>query len=439
MIENKTYKHYWFIAGIIICSVLSTAFGGWQQFWVYLVLLGASVALYVIAWKQELFSNLSLKHVLILAIAARLGFLAFSPNMSDDVYRFIWDGKLQTHGINPYKYAPNTLQDSLDIDQGLFQQLNSPTFFTVYPPLQQGIYAAASWLSNGNNSINLLLLRLIIILADIASVLLIWRLTQGNSLTTCLFAFNPLVLTELAGNCHFEGVMLSFILLFLWNIKQQQWKLAGITMGMAISIKLIPILFLPLMIRYCGWIKSILVGLVAGFFTVLSFLPYYFEGIFQNYWTSVKLFLNYFEFNGSFYNVLREIGYEIYDKNIITELMPVLSAITLIALIVLIFLKKKNLEALMMTFAIVMTVRYLMATTVHPWYVIPLMVMTLFSNYYYASIWLLVMPLSYYHYAPERVDSIYSILLIIEYTVLAVALFFDLKQKKMYFKKSKLP
>ena len=67
------------------------------------------------------------------------------PNLSDDIYRFIWDGRLILNGVNPFTALPASFLEAnppLDgIDQALFDQLNSPDYFTIYPPLAQGSFA----------------------------------------------------------------------------------------------------------------------------------------------------------------------------------------------------------------------------------------------------------------------------------------------------------
>ena len=86
------------------------------------------------------------------ALLFRLSLLAVTPNLSDDYARFIWDGRLLAHGYNPYLYLPTHLVNTptaaiAGLTDSLFQQLNSPRYFTVYPPLNQALFGLAVWLS----------------------------------------------------------------------------------------------------------------------------------------------------------------------------------------------------------------------------------------------------------------------------------------------------
>ena len=88
-------------------------------------------------------SALSWKELTIAAILIRTGLLWSTPNLSDDLYRFQWDGRLQDLGISAYAQAPEDIMAGNPDDpvlQQLFPHLNSPEYYSIYPPGAQGLF-----------------------------------------------------------------------------------------------------------------------------------------------------------------------------------------------------------------------------------------------------------------------------------------------------------
>ena len=85
-----------------------------------------------------------------LGVALRFLLIFSFPNLSDDIYRFIWDGLLTINGINPFNHLPSYFIDNQIVIQGinqeLFDKLNSPNYYTIYPPVCQGIFAMSTWI-----------------------------------------------------------------------------------------------------------------------------------------------------------------------------------------------------------------------------------------------------------------------------------------------------
>ena len=89
-----------------------------------------------------------------LAVVARLVLFPAFPLLSDDIYRFIWDGRLIINGQNPFDYLPthwhNTNGSELGLNKELFDSLNSPEYFTIYPPICQAIFAISQWFAGSS-------------------------------------------------------------------------------------------------------------------------------------------------------------------------------------------------------------------------------------------------------------------------------------------------
>ena len=115
------------------------------------------------------------------ALLVRLSLVLAIPALSDDYVRFIWDGRLLAHGYNPYLYLPSDvihtpLAGTAGLTDELFRGLNSPRYFTVYPPLNQAFFGLAAWISPTSILGAVICLRLPILLAEIGSLWLLVRL-----------------------------------------------------------------------------------------------------------------------------------------------------------------------------------------------------------------------------------------------------------------------
>ena len=172
------------------------------------------------------------------AIGFRLMLLPAIPFLSDDVYRFIWDGRLLAQGIDPFARTPRWLMEHAAVRESLvgltpalFEKLNSPDYYTVYPPFCQGLFGLAGWLFPKSILGSIVLLRSLMISAELVSFYLLHKLVQYFQLpmyTVLLYALNPLIIAELTGNLHFEGFMVAFLLATCWLLLKQRWGLSGL-------------------------------------------------------------------------------------------------------------------------------------------------------------------------------------------------------------------
>lgn len=338
------------------------------------------------------------------AIGFRVLLLLVMPCFSDDVYRFIWDGRLLQHGFNPYLYLPSQVLYSpigtaAGLDDALFRQLNSPNYFTVYPPVNQLFFGLAAWLSGGSVFWNAVWLRVPIILSEIGSLWLLVALLRGrhqNPNLALLYGLNPLVILELTGNLHFEAVMIFFTLLAAWCLlRGQMWTSAG-AMGLAIGTKLLPLVLLPLVVRWLGWKKGIGYALLTGLLVVVQFAPFASLKLAHNVFASIDLYFQKFEFNASVYYILRTIGYWIKGYNTIESVGFWLSLTTMLSILWISF-RWRNVSLPTQVLA-VLTLYFAFATTVHPWYTTTVVASAVFTRYRYPLLWSALIPLSYSTY-----------------------------------------
>lgn len=363
----------------------------------------------------------------LLLVFSRVLILFSFPLLSDDIYRFIWDGSLLHHGINPFAITPEQLmQNKPDwIDEVLFQKMNSPAYYSVYPPINQLAFYLSAISGKGNLLASAIILRVFILVFDFGNIYLIRKLLafyKKDKKLVYLYALNPLVIVEFTGNLHFEAVMIFFTLLTVWLLLQNKWIWAAAALSLAINAKLLPLIFFPLFIHHIGWKKSIYAGLIVTICTILLFLPFFHQlKYLENFFSSIQLYYGKFEFNGSIYQLLKEAGWKILNYNPIAYTSKILLIVTLIGFLIT-YLKSKNIiEGIFW----VMFTYTICGAIVHPWYILILVAFTPFLKYRFALVWSVLICMSYYTYRVIPYDeNLYLVL--IEYVLLGCFMVYEL-------------
>ncbi len=290
------------------------------------------------------------KFTLLAAVVFRTLFLFSWPTLSDDYFRFIWDGRLVLAGFNPFEHLPSyyvTFPEQIPgINPELFSHLNSPDYFSVYPPVCQFIFAVSAWLSGESNLGMVVMMRLTILAAEIGNIFILLKLLRHykKPATQVLwYTLNPLVIVELTGNLHFEALLLLFLLSSWYGITQQKFILAGILFGLAVSVKLVPLLLMPLILAQVGWRKFMVFGSTAGLSFVALFIPFLSPTVLLNIGQSLNLYFQKFEFNASIYYGLRWAGSLLIGYNPISYIGPSLSLLTALFISTLAYKNRKNL------------------------------------------------------------------------------------------------
>ena len=400
-----------------------------QNFTHFFIVYSVLFALYFFILKtskNEFDFSFWLKMALILR-----GCLVFAmPNLSDDIYRFIWDGRLIHLGINPFDFKPvhyfeNHLHTQT-LTPELYQRLNSKNYHTVYPSVCQAFFSFAVWIFPKNIYGATVVIKSLLCLCDIGSIFLIKKLLENSKPKTLIYALNPLIIIELCSNIHFEGVAILFFLLSIFLIKKNSVVLSSVAFSLSIASKILPLIFLPFFIKNVGWRKGIAYYVMVGVFTLLLFLPLYNATFFPNLKSSLDLYNKKFEFNASLYYIVREFGFWLKGYNWGQLTTPYFNVLVLLSIFIL-FLKQKksetfNLESFFKNCLFAYSIYCLCAATVHPWYASLALVFSVFTSYRYPSVWTYFIGLTYIHYSYSTYLENYWVIAMEYLIVIGVAL-----------------
>ncbi len=385
---------------------------------------------------QEQRENIS--YLLGLGLCFRIIFAFALPNLSQDFYRFIWDGRILLEGFNPYTNLPNDLivNPNFNIAQAqeLFKSMGSlsASHFSNYPPINQLFFVIAGIFGTQSIVVATLVLRCIIIAADFGTAIFGARLLQSmgfEKYKIYWYILNPLVLIELTGNLHFEGVMLFFFICGIYLLHQNKWKMAAVAIALSIATKLLPLILLPLFFQKLGWKKSFVFYTIVIGINALLFLPFLSTAMVENYSNTIALWFVNFEFNASLYYIIREIGFYYKGYNIIHSTGKVIPILIIIFILLQSFFgKNKTTPDLLKSILLVLSIYFFVSTTIHPWYVINLVLVSVFTKYKFPIVWSFTVVLSYFAYSGQLFKE-NLMLIAIEYAVVFWFMFRELELK----------
>lgn len=358
----------------------------WEPLGLYLFLFAAY------AWSiPKIDLKRDYRPMLGLGLLFRLALVFAIPNLSDDFYRFVWDGRLTNMGINPFDFLPCELWENWGPElrerfSDLWPHLNSQEYYSIYPTPLQTVFAAACKAFPNDAGQAVWVMKFSIFLAEAGSLVLLDRLARRFKLSpraVLLYAFNPLVIIELSGNLHFEAFMIFFLLLAIHLLSQKKIWHGGAAMALAIASKLLPLMFFPLLIRRLGWKKWFLWCAFSGILGLVILFVFLRPSNLEHFRESINLYFSKFEYNASFYYSLQSIFGDFFWK--IKFVLPLLVVATVF------YLtwkdKKATWESLPQAMLLALTVYQLTSSTVHPWYLAPLVALSVLTRFRFAILW----------------------------------------------------
>lgn len=405
----------------------------------YIAAYTAIFGLYIwIAFFQpKLVESLKTQHWTWLGIGLRALLLFSIPNLSDDYARFLWDGHLTVAGIHPFLHLPSYFIENQFFPPGitpeLFHKLNSPNYYTVYPPVCQAVFALAAWCFPSSELGGVFVMKLFLLACEIGTIrmlpLLVSKIAPGR--TTFLYALNPLAILEICGNCHFEGAMLFFLLGGLLALQKGSPAKGAVWWAFATASKMIPLMFLPIVWRWLGWRKGLIFSSIFGVVSLLLFSPILV--VLPNILKSLDLYFRKFQFNASVYYLVRELGYAKIGWDIGEFSGPLLGAFTILGILLIAVLtrplsKNGQIAHLSQSMFFALFLYLSLAATIQPWYLTVPLALSVGTRWRFMIAWSGLIALSYSHYLNNAYLENYP-LICLEYGLLWTCLILDLRRR----------
>ena len=221
------------------------------------------------------------------ALAFRVAPLFTDTYLSTDLYRYVWDGRVQAHGINPYRYVPGDVHLAPLRDGAIYENINRRNYAkTVYPPGAQMVFLLATRLSESVTCIRLTM----VVCEALAAWCLVLLLGEMGlpAQRVLLYAWHPLCIWEFAGGGHCDAIMLACVALAFLLHRRGREMATGAALGAAVLAKLFPVLLFPVLYRRFryGWklplacVATVCAGYLPytlgySFAGALGFLPMY--------------------------------------------------------------------------------------------------------------------------------------------------------------------
>lgn len=240
---------------------------------VFVALLALSAVFYLVAvhraLRRPMVGRRAVLLVAIVAAAMRLPLIPVRPFLSGDVYRYVWDGRVQDAGINPYRYIPAASELKTLRDPAVYRHINRRSYArTIYPPAAEMVFAAVGLVHQSVIAMKLAMLAFEA--TGTASALLLLRRAGLPESRLLIYAWNPLAVWSFAGNGHVDAIAVGFVGLALLA-RAANWRgWAGAALAAATLTKFLPIAIAPALWR--PWDRRLPAAFLLTF--ILLYLPY---------------------------------------------------------------------------------------------------------------------------------------------------------------------
>lgn len=258
-------------AALVVYRLSLRAHSGSDILW-FLKIALVQCGLYVLtAWLaiRTRAARSSLLIVIVFAVLFRVGLLFSAPYLSDDIYRYVWDGRVQAAGVNPYRYIPTDPVLSHLRDADIFPRINRREYaHTIYPPAAEGIWFVTTRISE-----SVTWMKATMVLFEALTVWAIMQLLASFGLAAhrvLLYAWHPLIIWEFAGSGHLDAMAITFISLALLAHRRNAEIATGVTLALATLVKFFPIVLLPVLYRRRGGKMPLVFAITVA----IAYLPY---------------------------------------------------------------------------------------------------------------------------------------------------------------------
>ena len=385
---------------IILHSVLLGAYPGgaygqvatWKSTTVIVTLLMLSGLVYLLAVRSSMgidSTRPAIIWIFTVGVVLRVITCVAPPAHEDDFYRYLWDGGLAAHGINPYMLAPDNVQHLGDEESQLimlreeagpvFDRINHPHLKTIYPPMAQVGFTVAHWIKPW--SLNAW--RCVLAIADVAVFVLLCFLLQRLAFPLALiliYWWNPVLIKETYNTCHMDILVLPFLvgIILLYHFQRYSW--ASLLVAIATGMKLWPIVLFPLVLRplLSSPRKLVLPAILGATMLGVLAIPVYVGGLGSN--SGFVRYMATWEMNDGLYMLLRWIAERI-PLGLQSHTLARILAGVLLGVLVLFLVRRPadSSETFCDKALTILLVLFLISPTQFPWYslwFLPLLVVT---------------------------------------------------------------
>jgi alpha-1,6-mannosyltransferase len=270
--EAASLLRLWLLGAAIMVLTAAAAIGvraAGDNAFIVLAIASGGVAMAATRVAEQVPTAKALWLVIGIALLLRGVLVFLDPLLSDDIYRYVWDGKVQAAGINPYRYYP--ADDALVSlrDNAVYPKINRVDWaVTIYPPVAQMFFFLVTRLGE-----NITTMKIAMVACDgvIAAIILLFLKRLGRPLTRLVaYAWHPLPMWEIANNGHVDALMTMLAMLGLWLALGGRPLRGAIAISLGALAKPLAVLALPAAWRPWDWKVPLMVAAVI----MLCYLPY---------------------------------------------------------------------------------------------------------------------------------------------------------------------
>ena len=271
---------------------------------IYTVVFISSSLLFILICRQILKYNIPIKLIIWIAgliLILKIFLVFLQPVGSDDYYRYIWDGKVQAHGINPYKYAPADEALNKLHSNDLPKLINYSGMKTIYPPLGENLFYLA-YLISGDSFLGLKLLLLLFDILTIWGIYLILKKLKLPAKNVLIYILCPLPIFQFIIDAHVDGFGLPLLVFAIYFYLNKNKIPSYILLGLSFCIKPVGLILIPILfINEKGFTEKLKAVFLPIIVCGLFYLPYTFNG---SPFQSLITFTENWTFNGIVFNTL---------------------------------------------------------------------------------------------------------------------------------------
>lgn len=319
-------------------------------------------------------------------ILFRMTMLFSAPVFSDDVCRYVWDGRVANAGINPYQFAPDSENLHGLRDETIYPHVNHRDVNTIYPPVLQYVFRLTTMISE-----SVTVMKAVMTLFDIALMILLFAMLRTADRPRgwiVAYAWNPLIILEVAGNGHADVIGAFFLMLGLWFALKDKPIHAISALTLSFFSKFMAFATMPFVEDFRSRLKTwAYLALAVALGTVVLYLPFLDAG--ANLWKGLTTYVADWEFNAFIYKYVHKyfqslwpvtehaipwMGLTIDDLAKFATKMSLFGAgsILFLGLLIVHFRKPyRGQKSGLLGFSFILTSAILLfSPTLHPWYII---------------------------------------------------------------------